>query len=197
MPPGIGFSFQPGHDAQQSMQDAPFGPSPSASTPQQAVQIRSLRVPKTLPSNAPVSRSLLTAPGSAAPGGNDLTSFVQALRQLFQPQPSQPDAPMRPTFPQQGPMPSQGPAFEGNYDTDPLQAAPPFDFTQAPAQEFATQADQRPDNIPEEIWNLGPSYGASYAQLSGATGQPYLNRAPKPHFDVGNDPSAAPRGFNT
>ena len=136
----LGFSFQPGADAQGPI-DQPVGGrsvGQAGSSPQEAVKILSLRVPKTLPTNAPVNRSLLTAPGSAAPGASGLTSLVQALLEAFKPsmptnapmQPSQAgsQAPGQalPTFPSQGQAAQPtGPIFEGNIDTLPLQNAQP------------------------------------------------------------------------
>lgn len=162
MADSLGFSFQPGADAGQ-MRDTPMaggGPGGAArgnGSPQRAVRILSLRVPQTLPANAPVSRELLNGAGSAGPGGSSLTSMVRALMeafkptaptagpqfptpqaprsvassqppvsrvpdQVFQPQPSQPQAPVA-----NQPAP-QGPQFMGNIDTPPLVNAPPLDM---------------------------------------------------------------------
>lgn len=150
MPEPIGFSFAPGADAAQGMRDQSVSGGGSvgqrASSPQQAVRILSLRVPAALPSNAPVSRSLLTNPGSAAPGGSALTSMVRALMEAFKPQqpmpapmvptgaspsaPSMPGAP-RPTFPGAGAPQPTAPTPQGISDTPPMQqVAPLFDETE-------------------------------------------------------------------
>ena len=153
----------PGAD-QQATPDQPVGGrsvGQAGSSPQEAVKILSLRVPKTLPSNAPVSRALLTSPGSAAPGAGGLDSLVQALMRAFKPQtptgaPEQPQMPQgpqpsrqtMPTFPTQGPAPTP-PTFEGNIDTPPLQNAP-----QLPDGPLYG-GGYMPPNDPADLWTNG------------------------------------------
>lgn len=112
----IGFSFNPTQDIDMQGGTNGNGRGPSRLSPQQAVRILSLRVPESLPQNAPVARSLLTAPGSRAPGAGGLQSMVAQLMQAFQPQsgpspvqmppPSAPGAPLQPAMPPTGPAPS-------------------------------------------------------------------------------------------
>lgn len=80
MPPGIGFSFQPG--AQDGQLQRPKGFDGQGSTPQQAIRTLSLRVPQTqsVPGMAPLP--LLNAQGG---GGTDLDMLLMALLQAFGP----------------------------------------------------------------------------------------------------------------
>lgn len=78
MPPGIGFSFQPGS------QDTPLQPrngqGGQGTAPQQAIRTLSLRVPQTqsVPGIAPLP--LLNAQGG---GGSDLSMLLMALMKAF------------------------------------------------------------------------------------------------------------------
>src|SRR3990167_9372355 len=81
----FGKSFAPGADIPMNGQGGPNGSRPRGLSPQQAVKILSLRVPESLPSNAPVNRSLLTSPGGAAPVAGGLQSLIQQLIQSFKP----------------------------------------------------------------------------------------------------------------
>lgn len=174
----LGFSFQPGQDQGNGLQDQPVRPpGQGGSSPQEAVKILNLRVPKTLPSNAPVNRALLGGPGgamngSSAPGAQGLTSLVQALQQAFRAQapmgspmqpmlPGAPQAPQTaPTFPSAGTQPT-GPTFQGNVDTPPLQNAPPLDLNQT-VYDYAT-------------WKQGWGGLDPYADYS-ASVDPYASR---------------------
>jgi hypothetical protein len=124
----IGFSYAPGSDIPYNGEGG-GGQSPSRLSPQQAVKILSLRVPESLPSNAPVARSLLTSPGGSAAGASGLQSMIQQLIQGFRPMQGGglPSSPMQ-MPPMQAPMTgpnqnvSQQPQFTGNMDvpTDPM-----------------------------------------------------------------------------
>lgn len=125
----LGFSFAPGSDIQMNGQNGGGTASPSRLTPQQAVKILSLRVPESLPGNAPVARQLLTAPGGSAAGASGLQSLIQQLIQSFRPQPQQggqlpsQSMPFTPTqAPQTGPSQnvSQQPVYQGDVPTDPM-----------------------------------------------------------------------------
>jgi hypothetical protein len=186
--PNFGFSFQPGADAQGGMREQAIAPSQggAAPSPQQAVKLLSLRVPKTLPSNAPIARSLLTGPGSAAPGAQGLNSLIAALMQVFQPQPAsgapeQPYVPQQspqqspmqsmPTMPSQAPQPTQ-PTFEGNVDSPMPNTPEPFDMT-TPTGVYASGGDAGWGDNPYAgnyggggsgwIGGYGGGYGGSYA----------------------------------
>lgn len=78
MPPGIGYSYQPGSQDQRLQQTAGGG-SPTTA-PQQAIRTMSLRVPQTqsVPGLAPLR--LLNAQGG---GGNDLDFLLKALMAAF------------------------------------------------------------------------------------------------------------------
>jgi hypothetical protein len=183
----LGFSFAPGAD-QQQMQDQPVAQGAAGGSPQQAVKVLSLRVPKTLPSNAPVSRSLLTGPGSSAPGAGGLDSLVQALLQAFKPaapsgapeqpmpQPMQAPGQTAPTFPAQAAQPT-GPSFEGITDTPPMQNAPPLfqDGT------FPTYQDPRYD----EFGNSNDWFNAPNTYNAGTFASA---PTPAPRFIVDKDP---------
>jgi hypothetical protein len=125
MPPGIGYSYAPGSDIQMNGQNG-NGSAPSRLSPQQAVKVLSLRVPQTLPSNAPVNRQLLTSPGGAAAGASGLQSMIQQLMQAFKPQAS----------PQQAlagqPPPLQAPAQQA-MPTPHMLPTPPDGGPTAPA----------------------------------------------------------------
>lgn len=164
----LGFSFQPGADQGQMQDQAVGGTKPNASTPQEAVQIRSLRVPRVLPANAPIARGLLAGPGGAingsgAPGASGLTSLVQALLQAFQPQmatPQMPTGQTLPTFGSSAPQPT-GPQFQGTIDTPPQQA-PPFTFDQ-PTQNaiLGGGGNQLPGRGGLNVYDRpGPNYAA-------------------------------------
>ncbi len=77
MPPGIGYSFQPGAQDTQLQQRGQEG---QGSAPQQAIRTLSLRVPQTnsVPGIAPLS--LLNAKGG---GGTDLDMLLTALLKAF------------------------------------------------------------------------------------------------------------------
>lgn len=138
MPPGIGYSFAPGGEDIDLQNGQRKG---TGISPQQAVQIRSLRVPERLPTNAPVNRTLLTSPGGMAAGAQGLDSMVAALMQAFRPQASVAGpAPMPASAPSGGgspePLPSRnipmppsqaptlGPVFEGYVDPPPQAPVP-------------------------------------------------------------------------
>lgn len=130
----IGFSFQPGADAQQ-MRDQPVGGGGGARglSPQQAVRVLSLRVPNVLPSNAPVNHTLLTSPGSAAPGASNLTSMVRALMEAFKPStptpaPTMPSAsPVPPPPPTSSPAPVEQSVLGGLVQSQPTTNPRPYD----------------------------------------------------------------------
>lgn len=200
----LGFSFQPGADSGPGgMQDHMVGPASGGSNPQQAVKVLSLRVPKTLPSNAPVSTALLNGQGSAAPGAQGLTSLVQALMQVFQPHAPQgapgmpsPGGPQAPTsapqFPSGAPQPT-GPEFQGNYDTPPMQNAPVFEGSPDGPDPFAQFGD-----MAQVYRNLGPSFSqGNSGNLNGFSMMDVGQSAstPSPRFIWGeNNPGGPPTG---
>lgn len=69
----IGTSYQPG-----AQQTGPMSGTPRPITPQEAVRMLSLRLPKT-PQNSPVPSQLLTSQGGG--GTSSLTQLLQALMQ--------------------------------------------------------------------------------------------------------------------
>jgi hypothetical protein len=79
---GIGFSYQPGTSAAPGRQGQGAGGFRSVG-PQEAIQTLSLRVPERANPVAPISRALMTAPGSSAAGADALTSMVAQLMQAF------------------------------------------------------------------------------------------------------------------
>jgi hypothetical protein len=82
MPPGIGYSFQPG-SSDIPMQGGASGGA--ASAPASAVKVLSMRVPKRAASSAIAPQALLQSPGSAgAPGGFD-PMLLQLLMKAFAP----------------------------------------------------------------------------------------------------------------
>lgn len=82
----IGYSKDPFTDIQMTGGQNGQSAGPSRLTPQQAVKILSLRVPRHMPASAPINSMLLNAPGGSAPGASGLQSMIQQLMQLFQPQ---------------------------------------------------------------------------------------------------------------
>ena len=140
----IGQSFAPGADMQMDPRNGGRSGG-SRLSPQQAVKILSLRVPETLPSNAPVNRALLTAPGGRAAGASGLNSMIQQLMQLYKP--------MAGTA---GPMPSgapmQGPQGQGPSAAPPLTA--PSAPQQAPPFEFGRSVDSAADFGGFNPWDL-------------------------------------------
>lgn len=77
----IGFSFQPGTQAQRPGQSG--GGRAGGMTPQQAVRILSLRVPERPSPTAIAPLPLLQSQGSRAPGAQGLDSMIAALMQSF------------------------------------------------------------------------------------------------------------------
>lgn len=118
----IGASYAPGADIPMEGRNGNGGGA-SRLSPQQAVKILSLRVPEALPSNAPVSRSLLTSPGGSAAGASGLQSMIQQLMQSFKPQAG--------TMPTAGPMPGAPPQAPQGPSAAPSLMAPtaPPQFT--------------------------------------------------------------------
>ena len=209
MPLPIGFSAMDALQPQQA-QNQGVGRPGAASTPQEAVQIRSLRVPKVLPSNAPVARQLLTSAGSATPGMSGLTSLVQELLRAFQAQPAQNGMQTMPTFPSAAPQPT-GPTFEGHIDSPvptqqtpgpsaapdltaavqgggsdtPLSIAPPFTFDEPTPTANGYQGNPFQNQLPNRgglnIYDRpAPSYAFPSVQF----------------VDNETAPSAAPFNFN-
>lgn len=195
MPDNIGFSFAPGADQQTRDQAMPGGGAPRGTSPQQAVKILSLRVPKQLPSNAPVSRELLNGPGGAgAPG---LTSMIQQLMQAFRPKTDQfPQSPAPQPMPEQAqpptlqhPIPSSPgappPLFEGNIDTPPMQNAAPPLFDQEGPNPWEVLRMQDDDPLKQHYLDL--------LRQSGFNGQTNVPLAPtpppRPIFRVDNPPT--------
>jgi hypothetical protein len=85
MPPGIGYSFQPGVD---TVSMGGGGASAPNISPQQAVKILSFRVPKApLGGNTLAPRELLQSAGAAGMPGGSLNALLSALAQLMQQQP--------------------------------------------------------------------------------------------------------------
>jgi len=78
MPPGIGYSYQPGGDTDTPLQ--PRGQGGQGIAPQQAIRTLSLRVPQTqsVPGLSPLP--LLNASGG---GGTDLDMLLTALLRAF------------------------------------------------------------------------------------------------------------------
>lgn len=152
----LGFSFQPGQDQPQGggPLDQRLGGGPSA-TPQDAVKILSLRVPRTLPSNAPVNRALLAGPGGiaqggAAPGAGGLNSLIAALTQLFQGSSRQLPNELRVN---QGPVPSDGAGvlYDQGLGLTPRRPAPApgFTFEEVPGPAFDSGPIDQPQTPPK------------------------------------------------
>lgn len=188
MSPGIGYAKGLTNDIPMQGQ----GASPSRLSPQQAIKILSLRVPETLPSNAPVSRSLLTSPGGAAPGAQGLNSLIAQLVQAFKP--SQEMA-----SPQQAsPLPSR------QIPNAPFQA-PVLDAQQG--QMLPPQGQQAPEfvgdaNAPEAppLFEDGSNYGPD-ALNAFFNADPFNDNwqrqnAPTPKFIWGEDDGKAPGLFD-
>jgi hypothetical protein len=102
---GLGVSYQPGSVNGAGPDGAPSGAR--RLSPQESVKILSLRVPERANPTAPINRSLLTSPGSAAPGASALNSLVAQLQQAFRGVSPMGNAPMMPA-PMPSPMPSPG-----------------------------------------------------------------------------------------
>jgi hypothetical protein len=102
---GLGVSYQPGAGNGTGPDGAPSGAR--RLSPQESVKILSLRVPERANPTAPINRSLLTSPGSAAPGASALNSLIAQLQQAFQARPPIANAPMVPA-PMPSPRPSPG-----------------------------------------------------------------------------------------
>jgi hypothetical protein len=102
---GLGVSYQPGAGNGTGPDGAPSGAR--RLSPQESVKILSLRVPERANPTAPINRSLLTSPGSAAPGASALNGLIAQLQQAFQARPPIANAPMVPA-PMPSPRPSPG-----------------------------------------------------------------------------------------
>lgn len=115
MPEGIGYSFDPAQPFNgNGGANGGNGGGRSRLSPQQAVRILSLRVPESLPSNAPVNRALLTSPGGSAAGASGLNSMIQQLIEAFKPTQAAPQGvpalpPVDLTRPASGSPAPQGP----------------------------------------------------------------------------------------
>jgi hypothetical protein len=84
MPPGIGYSFQPGVDTVNMEQGG--RPGGQAASPQQAVKILNVRLPKSpLGGSSIAPRQLLESAGAAGMPGAALNQLLTALARLMQP----------------------------------------------------------------------------------------------------------------
>lgn len=115
MPPGIGYRFQPGIQDTQLNGDDGAGRA-SGLSPQQAVEIRSLRIPDRPSPTAIAPLALLNSPGGGAAGAQGLDSLIAALMQVFQPQAAQ-------AGPQAPPLPTAQPTAPPPVDQDYLRRA--------------------------------------------------------------------------
>lgn len=194
----IGFSFAPGADLDMQGGQTGNGQSRSRLSPQQAVKILSLRIPESLPANAPVSRALLTAPGGAG-FQSDAALMQNLLRGARAPvttpvQPSVGSAPSR-QAPQAPPasgldavlrqlvaaFPEQAPSVP------PLPSAP-LDLPPSPAPQMPgypqrpAPVPRGPEPPPSNIPNPPPNPPAPQVDTP-----PYVN-APSLLADARNDP---------
>lgn len=185
MPPGIGYSFQPGAD---DIALSPGGRQRAGLSPQAAVKILSLRVPKqSLGGSALAPRQLLEASGAAGVPGASLNQLLQALAQMMQPQRNPVAAPLatqaaQASF-QQPDSPASLPSF-GGFTPQAQSYAPqpstPLESVSAPPPRFVP-ADQGPPQgfgggTPEELVTAPPpvytplpfgEYGGGYGGGNG------------------------------
>lgn len=108
MPAGLGYTFAPGADAQQSGQRGQTGTAQRGLSPASAVKLLQLRVPERPAASAIAPQALLQAGGGAALGGGGLEGIIRALAGVKggaaapEPPPQDPPAPYQPP-----PAPSQ------------------------------------------------------------------------------------------